>query len=369
MEHFEKTYRNWRVLLFRANIMIACIMILVEFFMYFIIRENGLTLPSMRRYLFRYLLIPAAANTGAILSGYLLLKRRPDSGLVNYIPPVQLAFICMVAASVHYIFSITFGIFGIPIFTTVIYSDQKLTNRVSRVCYLFLTVSLIFRRFSPPEFGMDHFFAEEAIIAFVIVFLCKKVCNVIIEFQEEKSGILARSYLSQLKMQDQLNRDQKTGLYGNTIFMNTLDCMVRSSAETGDKIALAVMDIDDFKKVNDTFGHLNGDSVIHAIAELMKQNVDSNRFTARFGGEEFAVIFTGDAADEAGLFLEKIRLEFEKLTYEFTREPITVSIGLAAWKIGWTSEELFNHADTTLYAAKDKGKNRVEVFQEVRQED
>ena len=172
------------------------------------------------------------------------------------------------------------------------------------------------------------------------------------EFQEEKSRLIERYYLDKLKMRDQLNKDQKTGLYGHTIFMNTLDAVVNSA---GDQIALEVLDIDDFKKVSDTCGDL----VITTLADIMKRHSNPDRLMARFGGEEFVILFTGLEAGCAISFLEDFRKEFKDQKYEFTDGPITVSIGLAFWKHGLTSEDLFNKADEAMYRAKSKGKNQI----------
>lgn len=356
MEEFAETYQKWRRKLFHVNVLVAVFVALVELAMYVVIKGNELAEPALPVYLWRYVLVPTIADFSVIITGYVFLKKKSGSKFVNYVPTIQLAFICMVVAVVHYVFSVTLVIFIVPVFTTVIYSDKRLTNRISVLCHVFLAVSLIHRKFSAFVLGKDQVFYEEAFAAFVVLLCSSVICNCVIEFQEEKDRLIQRYYLDKLKMQDQLNKDQKTGLYGNTIFMNTLDNVIASA---DDQIALAVMDIDDFKKVNDSFGHLNGDHVITALAGIMKKRSGADRFMARFGGEEFVILFTGAEADYAALFLEDFRKEVEEQEYEFTDRPITVSIGLAFWKQGLTPEDLFNKADEAMYQAKARGKNQI----------
>lgn len=356
MEEFSTTYQKWRKRLFHVNVIIASFIFIVEVAMYFVIKDNKQTVPSLPIYLFRYLAIPTIADFSVIIVGYYLLKHKSNSWFVNYIPPVQLAFICMVVTTIHYVFSITLGVFCIPLFTTVIFSNKKITKRVSILCYVFLIVALINRRFSTLVSGSDPLFIEDTILAFVILFLSNKICEIIIEFQVTKSKLIDRYYLNELRMQNQLNKDSKTGLFGHAFLMNTLDKMIASAHKP---IALAFLDIDDFKKVNDTHGHLNGDHVIVTLSNIMKKYTGRGHLMARFGGEEFAILFDGSAAESAIDFMESFRQEFANQKYDFTDDPITISIGLAFWENGLSSEDLFNCADAAMYQAKANGKNQV----------
>jgi len=135
-------------------------------------------------------------------------------------------------------------------------------------------------------------------------------------------------------MQEQLNKDQKTGLYGNTIFMNTLNKIVKLSENTNKGVALAIVDIDNFKQINDSYGHLKGDQVLLALARLIKKRYNKNRFMARFGGEEFSIICMRSEADHVYDLMENLRIEFENQRYDFMEDTITISIGISTWKSG-----------------------------------
>ena len=362
VKEFEATYEKWRKMLLQTNIRIAFVVLIVESFMVFVIKGAHLMTQPLPVYLLDFLIAPTAADFLLLAAGRAAMKKvSPDSKIINYIPTVQLACICLVVASAHFIFSVTLCVFCVPLFTTVIFSDKTMTRRMGILCCFFLTIVLIHRKYSPYRLVHDSYFYEEAIVAFVVLIATIIICDVLIKFQEEKDNIIRQDYLIKLKMQDQLNKDPRTGLYGYAIFMHTLNQMVRRSVNTDKKIALAIIDIDSFKAVNDTYGHLKGDQVISALTDLMKSDDSAHRFLARYGGEEFAIIFSENEVENAFGYLEDLRRTFENQRYDFTGKTITVSIGLAVWQAGWTSEQLFNHADAAMYASKAKGRNKVVI--------
>lgn len=147
--------------------------------------------------------------------------------------------------------------------------------------------------------------------------------------------------------------------------MNTLAWLIAKASEEKDaKLKLAIIDIDDFKRVNDSYGHLKGDTVIVKLAELMNECQNDHRFMARFGGEEFAIIFTAEEADSSYEFLEELRENFQNQRYGFWDESITISIGVGTWSPGIGVENLFELADSAMYFAKLSGKNTTIVYGE-----
>lgn len=363
MKEFEETYQKWRKMLLRTNMYLALLVFVVELLMYFVLKKSDLIKQSETVYLTNFLFLPTVADLLIIAAGHIIIKKISlDSRIINYIPSVQLACICFVVASVHFIFPITLSVFSVALSTTVIFSDRKMTRNMGIICSLFLALAFLHRRISPYRLTNDYYFFEDAIVAFVILIATLIICNVLIKFQEEKDNTIRQDFIIKLQMQEQLSRDPKTGLYGHGIFMNTLNKMASLSEKTNEAIALAVIDIDNFKKINDTYGHLKGDQVILTLAEIMKANGNVNRFVARYGGEEFTIILSGKEVNSAFEYLEGIRIAFERQKYNFTDKIITISIGFAIWKSGWTAEELFENADSAMYASKADRKNRTTVY-------
>ncbi|HTP67058.1 MAG TPA: GGDEF domain-containing protein [Geobacteraceae bacterium] len=153
-------------------------------------------------------------------------------------------------------------------------------------------------------------------------------------------------------------RDGLTGLFNHTYFYQQIDLEVRRHVQYGTTVTLMLIDIDDFKVVNDTYGHREGDRILAAMAgTLMRVSRDSD-ICCRYGGEEFAVILPLTDLHEAGLIADRLKRELaERLPGGRT---LTVSIGVASCG-GKTAtyQDLVEKADAALYQAKRSGKNRV----------
>jgi diguanylate cyclase (GGDEF)-like protein len=133
-------------------------------------------------------------------------------------------------------------------------------------------------------------------------------------------------------------------------------------------LALLLIDIDDFKIVNDSYGHLAGDLVLRDVAEILRRSVRVFDVCARFGGEEFVIIMPGSTADSAMRIAERIRERIEVYRPSdrlLASMRITVSVGLAVSEAGTTVSQLLARADRALYAAKHAGKNRIRSDKDV----
>ena len=363
MQEFDVTYEKWRRMLLHTNLVFVVFVFLVELLMFFLFQKSNLLEQSLQEYMIHFLILPTGANFLILIIGYIAKKFvGTDSQTINYIPAVQQVLICLVVASTHFYFKGTLCIFCLPLMTTVIFGDRKMTYFVGILCSFALLAALLCRKYSEFALEDDSYILMDAIVAYAVLLSAGILCNVLIKFQKEKSDIIQEGYIRQLEMHEQLNKDQKTGLYGNNTFMNMLARVVDSLETDPKPIAVAFIDIDDFKQVNDMYGHLKGDQVILHLAELMKKRETADHLLARFGGEEFAVIFCGDEVNRAFSFLENLRHEFEIMQYSFGGDRITISIGLAVREPGWTPEELFDHADAAMYVSKSQGKNRTTIY-------
>lgn len=130
-------------------------------------------------------------------------------------------------------------------------------------------------------------------------------------------------------------------------------------------LAIAIIDLDHFKNINDTFGHQAGDAVLRSVAQVLDHGTRQSDFVARIGGEEFAIILPETELEEAVRFAEKIRTTLENSTIRTgdVAHHVTVSIGIAAMPHSSvrSGEELYHAADQALYRAKARGRNRVEI--------
>jgi len=156
--------------------------------------------------------------------------------------------------------------------------------------------------------------------------------------------------------------DGLTQIHNKRYFDEMLEREVSRCARYGRIFSLILFDIDHFKRVNDTFGHLAGDAVLRRLGTLVRTRVRRDDIVARTGGEEFAVILPEVALEGAVGLAEKLRSLIDESVFEFekTAMEVTISLGVAMWQEGLTEgDELIKLADDKLYEAKDSGRNRI----------
>lgn len=149
------------------------------------------------------------------------------------------------------------------------------------------------------------------------------------------------------------NRDMMTGLYNKNSFSKNIEASLSHARTTG---YLLIFDIDDFKKINDTYGHPQGDRVISSIAELLTGHFNSFGIIGRLGGDEFSVFVENVSKEEVINMVEEVKHNMTRLTLE-GEQPISCSIGITSCTNKNTFDEAYLAADKALYAAKKQGKN------------
>jgi diguanylate cyclase len=158
--------------------------------------------------------------------------------------------------------------------------------------------------------------------------------------------------------------DGLTGIANRRYFDMVLQTMSGDAMNSGDDLSLLLIDIDHFKKVNDTWGHATGDAVIQFVANTLAQSVKGQDCVARYGGEEFAVILPATSIDAAMRVGENIRTALSRRLFvprhlDETVGAVTVSIGVACYEPGEALAAWIQRADAALYEAKKTGRDRV----------
>jgi diguanylate cyclase (GGDEF)-like protein len=196
-------------------------------------------------------------------------------------------------------------------------------------------------------------------------------------FDPEELVARVKVHLKIKKLQDELKRsnelllelsntDHLTGLFNRRYMMEALDKEVQRSIRKGGNLSLIMLDIDHFKQVNDSYGHLQGDAVLQKVALQLQKELRSYDCAARYGGEEFVAILPDSSLKEAVFVADRIRLSVQNTRFNgpLSALSLTVSLGVASFAVEHspTVDSFIKLADDALYRAKDNGRNKVDFF-------
>jgi len=168
------------------------------------------------------------------------------------------------------------------------------------------------------------------------------------------------------RTREEATLDALTGITNRKGFDDALAELTQAALKGAFELSLVMVDIDHFKKLNDTYGHVFGDRVIRGVAQVLKANVKGRDIAARYGGEEFAVLLPETPAKGAYVLAEQVRTQIEKsrikrLDRDEHVAGITISMGIASYRPNEPLHDFVARADEALYASKQGGRNRVTV--------
>ncbi|MDR2160622.1 MAG: GGDEF domain-containing protein [Desulfovibrio sp.] len=154
--------------------------------------------------------------------------------------------------------------------------------------------------------------------------------------------------------------DGLTKVLNRTAFMELFAAQINQTEQTNQSLALIMIDIDNFKQINDTYGHQSGDRVLAGLGQILLSSLRRNDVVARYGGEEFIILLPYTPREQLLRIAEKLRKNVERHSFEGIPINITVSLGCASYRLGEDMAALIERADSALYDSKRNGKNRVQ---------
>lgn len=250
-------------------------------------------------------------------------------------------------------------ILGLSVATLIL--EGKLRIIVLSLSLVFYT-GCLYLGFRYPEKAYPLSYEErsmDTISSFLIValFIIAVIIIMSLEYQKEHDQVLANA----AELKQQAVTDNLTTLYNQRYLMSALQTISEDCCARGKPASIVMFDLDDFKKINDTFGHLRGNLVLCQFAAILKENAAGDAVAARYGGEEFILVLPGKDRAQAMRLAESIRLEARsaKTLQELTDSRFSVSGGVAQYDTRMEIEEWIRLSDTNLYAAKAGGKNRI----------
>ena len=192
-----------------------------------------------------------------------------------------------------------------------------------------------------------------------------KVFNVsIVELEDEQYLIsltdISDTILKQIQLENKSTHDKLTGAFNREYFESHKNLIINEYTKENHLLIFSILDIDFFKKVNDTYGHDIGDKVLKQFVQIIQNSSRNDDLVIRWGGEEFILLLKINSIDNAKKVLENIRKTIAQTSFEKV-EHITCSIGATVYKENETIEDSFKRADKALYEAKNSGRNKVVI--------
>lgn len=356
---FSDFYKKWQKVINNVALLIACVTtfleIIISIIMIIFLPEMiNLSLPY---YTLLYIVSPSVGYFSLVLVGRFTINNKDISDTSkNFYSILILTIQVFIIACVHNVFIFTIVLFTIPIILTVIYSNKKLTNTITLISIILMILSSIIAFTDAQDNNLLH--AIEVFVAIIMVLGCNTIANLVIRVEVDKNDLIKTTTFKQMQLEELIKCDPLTGLYNIAFFFNSLDKYIKSGERP---LSLAVIDIDNFKFVNDTWGHEKANDVLIYVASQLQACCITNGYVFRYGGEEFVIIFPKTNPEQAKAMLEDAKKNIYEHEFDVTPKlRITFSCGIAAYPSpDHNAHEFFQLADKIMYQAKFTGKNKI----------
>ena len=355
-------FDKWNDKIIKVGIITYVITIFIELLLFRLYKPTVWC--SRRQYFNGIILTPTIFQGIALI--YIIFIAKVLSKFVNQYITTMLLIIgevgyTLVAVAVHTSVEFMCIVLMYPILFTSAYKDKFFcwyTCTISILGYILLKFGVIpsveYRIYNS---SVVYCIIFTTLLVFIAIWsLVMKKINV--EFDTNAEKLREEASI----MKTAAEKDSLTNLYNHNSFYERLNDRI-DKIKPQEKLHLIVVDIDNFKNINDTFGHLYGDAVIAMVAGSIKSTLDSKDIIGRFGGDEFLVYIDNTKPEKLERKLENIRLAILKMRIDKNDEKdISCSMGVTLGRGRVKYEDLFRQADSALYMAKTNGKNRFEYF-------
>lgn len=354
----EKINERWRYNLFKICVLLAAIGSVTEIVIYLIdSHTRTLFLPDFL-YQLRFIYIPSSLNLIVILITYNRIhSNHLSDNTKNIWSCILIYFLCANTQFIHYIYGPLLILPVISIFVSIIFANRRLTFGITISSLISLAASSIVSanelRKNDPQLIADTGLAA-------LVLLVSQIgASLMIAYVNEQFESIATSNQREKMLIEEMHLDPLMGIY-NRMALNEKIAFCLEQKLFFNNCQLLLLDLDDFKSINDTYGHLSGDDVLIQLSDTIRRFTSQTINAYRYGGEEIILIFENHTLEDAYALSEKLRLAFTSLTFDFDeKNHVTFSGGISTLQENTTAESWIHSADTALYQAKLQGKNRI----------
>lgn len=350
---------KWRKDLFLVCVILAAIGTVAEIVIYLIDASTRTLFLPNNIYRLRFIYIPSSMNLLFILltNGFLRSKRLTNRAKNGWSCGL-IWFLCFNTQFTHYVYGSLLSLPCLAIFVSILFANKKLTSYTAIASALSILLSCAVAstelRKGDPQLLTDMG------LALVIMLVSYIGATLLIRYVRQQIDFILQSSKRESELLAKLQLDNLMGIYNRAKMDNVIESLLADAATGDTKLCLAMLDLDHFKSVNDTYGHLCGDQVLLALADTIRQYGTRNIIPCRYGGEEILIILKDASLQDARAFTSTLLSNFRSLRFEFAPTlSVTFSCGLAAYEAGMTRDEWIKRADDNLYKAKQSGRGRV----------
>ena len=338
---------------------IIFLIVLSEIIYGLIINIAGIEDKSWSEYMIFYVVKPGLTSI-AMLIFWRIVVKRVKSYYFKAMATMFTLYVTFAAIVVANFDRVVFQpIVIVPMFICLIYEDKIIFNSTMILALTTHIASIIVIRLEHTSAQLPEFFAESSILSIIVIIIAAAFARLLLNFEIKKRKIESDEYISNVRLKNEVLYDELTRIYNYAGFKKNLGEQLANYRDGLDSMYLAILDIDYFKKVNDTYGHDMGNIVLRRLGSILLENENKSIIAARFGGEEFAILFLNMDTQDIVARLKFLADRFRSSKFEGIEKPITLSGGLAKYELGDSEESLFKKADKELYRAKNAGRDRV----------
>lgn len=354
MEQLEKDLREKmvKVILISA----ICCFVLDMGFMIGLHFTSGLFY-SVPMYFLRRILCPFSVNiVSYIFAKVFNSSSKPSGEAKNLACCMACCTLCGSMAIFHSSYTPLWVVPAMILLVSSVFHNEKM-QRIILIysCVLVVLAMVYVSSERPTEVGK---YIEMCVAVEALNILLYMVANTVQKYQTRVQDLLKETTKSEMKYRMRLEKDTLTKVHSR-VYIQEIVNKTFAMKDGKEQIGLAILDLDNFKRINDTYGHDNGDVVLERLGGLLNQYASDEIIVGRFGGEEFVIIFKGEDKEKYYTIVEEIRQKFSEYSFEFMKEKMTFSTGLVSCKSCIKYKTAFNKADEALYESKNNGKNKV----------
>lgn len=349
---YRRIEERWLKAQYQLLLGLILVTVFTEAVMALLLSGIGVVAVPAKKYLIKYLLLPSIGHflIGIAATGF--MRSRMTDLQKAYGISMLTVLMAFWVYTVHSVFRSLFLIFTLPMLLTVLYGNQLLTGLVCIACILGKVFSDLVCMWdvSRPDVFQNDISTVNFLLSLMVLFLFYCVCYFLIVAEKAKTEVSIRLEQERARLWEESMTDALTQV-GNR---QALRAAFRKMEEEQDKKAfyLAMMDLDDFKSLNDTYGHNRGDQYLRELGDVLRRVAADTVRPFRFGGDEFCVLFCGEDQARVQEICRGIQDAFLQSEIHQSCRAVSVSIGVAKYCPGEAPSQLLNRSDKALYNAK-----------------